>query len=190
MRPWSIACLSLLVLGGAVSFAHANGAPLFPAPPALKPETKDVKFVVVLDDKATQPRLEVPRGLLVGPAPRRPGFGAANVPTVVAGLALSFAFVSGGLWLSKRGRKVAASLLVVSLLTFSGAAYADLVRPRPKPKDKEITIALPAGVHHSDKVTLKIVENGDAVRLVVSKKMLVNPPRARADAEKKVAPEE
>jgi hypothetical protein len=151
----------------------------------LKPGPNEVKLVVEIDDKVKHPRLEVSSQLLLnGPAaPAAPlpsgRFGAA-APTVAVGICLALALSSGGLWLSRRGRgrALAAGLLAISALAFGGAVWADLAKPKPPPKPQ--TVALPAGVHLHDKLTLHIVEDGDALKLVVNKSMLVAPPKAKA----------
>jgi hypothetical protein len=184
MKFWAWSALSLLGLGVALSAASANGLRPPPAFPhfnqgfALRTGANDVKLVVVVDPMVKQPRLEVPRSLLITGTPPRGPFGDAGGPSnVMAGLALALAFTSGGLWLSKRGRSVAITLAAVSLLTFAGAVGADI--PRPKPPKAPPPVSLPANVKLSGKLTMQIVPAGDAVRLVVSPSMLDNSPKVK-----------
>jgi hypothetical protein len=89
----------------------------------------------------------------------------------VAGLALAGAFVSGGLWLTRRSRTVAG--VAVAFLLIGGTAVADLaVKPRPAPKPLGVT--LPANLKiASDKLTLVVNrEGGDTVTLIVPKGMV------------------
>src|SRR4051812_15951516 len=109
MVRWSLAGLSLLLLLGATPQASGNGGiPPFGRPfgPVLKPGPQEAKLVVQIDDKVKQPRLEIPRSLLLvpgpgglpGPGALPPGppiprrFGALSVPTTVAALAIALTF--------------------------------------------------------------------------------------------------
>jgi hypothetical protein len=166
MRRWTLlpVCVFLALT---VSTARGNEAPP-PKPESIKIGARDVKLVVMVDEKAKTARLIIPQGLLTDDKRRSD----AGVPTILAGLALTLAFVSGGLWLARtRARKVAAAILVVALLAFGTAAlYADLVvRPKPEPK----AITLPAGITLSDKMTLEVAEKGDTVKLIVNSSMVV-----------------
>jgi len=162
-----LAAVALLL--GSVASANADKVPP-PPPKTIKVGTRDVKLEVVIDDKAKTARLQIPQGLLT--EDKRRSDAGWPLPTIMAGLALTLAFVSGGLWLVRRGpaRKVAAVVLFLSLLAFGTAAvYADLiVRPRPDPKP----LTLPAGLTLSDKMVLEVVEKGDTVKLVVNSSML------------------
>jgi hypothetical protein len=182
MKFWAWSALSLLALAATLSLASANVPPPRLPPANLRAGASEVKLVVVIDAKVKQPRLEVPRNLLVAPrlGPARPGrIGAIDsTPNVTAGLALALAFTSGGLWLSKRGRSVAIALAAVALFSLGGAVSADLVKPKG-PRELP-AVVLPAEVKMSGKLTLQIVDRGDAVRLVVNSSMLPGPKRAPA----------
>jgi hypothetical protein len=165
----------------------------------------DAKLVVEVDEKATQPRLVVPMTLLLkgsgppagvipgvppppGAPPRKEGAdaGALGLPTVVAGLALTAALVSGGLWLIRRGsgRRFLGVLVLGVLAASATALWADIppFRGRPKPPPpapaKTIPVALPAGVELSEKITLEFSVAGDTLRLIVPKGTVLKKPEA------------
>jgi hypothetical protein len=174
----------------------------------------DAKLVVEVDEKARQPRLIVPMTLLLkgsGPPggvipgvpppvepiapPPPPGAparkegadaGALGLPTVVAGLALTAAFVSGGLWLIRRGsgRRYLGVLVLGILAASATALWADIppFRGRPKPPPpapaKATPIPLPAGIELSEKITLEFSVAGDTLRLIVPKEAVLRKPGA------------
>jgi hypothetical protein len=162
----------------------------------------EVKLVVLVDEKAKMPRLQVPVNLLRVPtppveAPRRGAdAGRLSVPTLVAGLALTLAFSSGGLWLARRrwGRPLSL-LLVLSLFAAGTAAvWADLgPRPlgpvpnrRPAPPAKVVlpALKLPAGIELPDKIVLETIPTGDHLTLIVPKKMILKKDKIEAPKEK------
>jgi hypothetical protein len=160
-----------------------------------------------VDEKAKQARLVVPVNLMVPggfqlppgglPGQPRPGTlpfqapppsrdanaGRIGLPTIVAGLALTLAFASGGLWLVRRGRgRTAAGLLLVAAFALGATAlWADIPGPgggrarppRPRPPEpvpaNTTPLALPAGVELTGQVLLEVAPVGDAVRLIVPK---------------------
>ena len=149
-----------------------------PQPLGLQLGARDAKLVVKKDDNAKNARLVVPVGLLVAqPAPRRVGF-IEGVPAIVAGLALTAAFVSGGFWLVRKNRGIATIALFISLAVLgTSAVQADIPRPpRPAPA---VPVTLPANVTHDGKLTLEIVPNGDTIELIVPSKMVTE---VKADA--------
>jgi hypothetical protein len=182
MTRWTLPALLLLAAWPA---ARADlRPPPRPAAPGLRAGPQDVKLVVEIDDKAKQPRLLVPRNLLVNPGGAvpgaRPGRAGASLPTAAAGLALALGLMSGGVWLARRGgrRALAAAAGALVLLGLGGVLWADIPagpRPRPKPVRAPEVVGLPAGVQLSGKLTLEIVPRGDSLKLVVSKSMLTSP---------------
>jgi hypothetical protein len=172
-----LAAVLVVLVGAAVAHANKRAVP----PPVPKPAsggTQEVKLVVAVDDTVKVPRLLVPRSLLT--AEKKTADAGSRVPTMMAGIALTAAFVSGGLWLVRRSgnRKVAGVVLMLSVATFGASAlYADRVPGRP-PVHRPTTLPLPAGVALPEKLTLEIAEKGDAVKLIISSKMKVSLPTA------------
>ncbi len=165
MKRWIRSATAALVLLAIPAVVWANRA-LPPPPPAgpLNKAPQSVKFVVVVDDSVKEPRLEVPANLLLAPDARR-GDAAPAVPVIVVGLALAGAFVSGGLWLSKRGRIATSLVVALGLFALGGSALiADIAVPKTKPTTE---LKLPAGVELPAKVTLLVTEKGDAIKLIV-----------------------
>ena len=169
MRCWTLPTVCV-VLSLTAATARANEAPP-PKPETIKLGSREVKLEVVVDDRAARAgaRLQIPQGLLT--EDRRRSDAGWHLPTIMAGLALTLAFVSGGLWLARRGpaRKIAAVVLFLSLLAFGTAALNADVGPRPDPKP----LTLPAGVTLSEKLVLEVVEKGDTVKLIISSRMVV-----------------
>jgi len=162
MKRWLSPVLGLLFLSGVVAPAWAN----LPAPPrpAPLPEAKSAKINVVIDERVTEPRLIVPKSMM-----GEKKSAMLETPTIVAGLALSLAFVSGGIWLVRRGkaRAAAAVMLALAALAFGATAlWADIAKP-PPPAPKPLT--LPADVMFTGKVQVEFVEKGDEVTLLVKK---------------------
>src|SRR5579884_4224068 len=97
MRRWLPAMTAAVVLTcGLIPAVRANPVAPPPPPPNVQFGAREAKVVVEVDERAKQPRLVVPAALL-GPQPR-PGAGAGfgQLPTVVAGVALTLAFAPGG----------------------------------------------------------------------------------------------
>jgi hypothetical protein len=163
---WALAATAaLLLLAGNALTARANGA----RPPATDIQfgAKETKITVEVDEKATQPRLVVPASLISkGGRGGQPGAGA-QLPAVMAGLALTAAFVTGGFWLLRKGpgRTLALLFAVSLIIAANSAVQADIARP-----PKTTPVKLPADVNvKSDKITLEIVPFGDSVKLIVPK---------------------
>ena len=191
---WTLLSLCLLAPG-----ARANEA----APPPPRPEPipqpvvgrggREVKLVIQVDDKAKDARLQVPLDLIFGtpnppagpaPLPRRGAdAGPLGLPTIIAGLALSLAVASGGLWLARRrwGRPTAMVLVLSLFAAGSAAVWADLgprprgpvPRPAPPVKPALPALKLPAGIQLSEKVILEIVPQEDHLTLIVPKSAIV-----------------
>jgi hypothetical protein len=167
--------LAALVLMGAG--LRANEAP--PPPPkgeTIKLGAREVKLVVERDERVKEARLVIPQGLLT--ADKRRTDAGWPLPTLVAGLALAAAFVSGGLWLARRGgRKVAAVVLVLSLLALGISALQANAPDRERDLKPKVTpIALPASVTLSGNLVLEVAEKGDSVKLIVNSSMLPKTP--------------
>ncbi len=169
--------LAAVVLFCAVAEVKANGArPPFPINPGVVFGSRNADMVVEVDEKANNTRLVIPSNLLRIPQPRpgRLGADAGGLPLLITGIALTCAFVSGGMWLVRRGRgRTLAGLLLLGALLTAGtsAVMADLLPNRARPPVKENTtpIQLPANVQLTGKVILEIVPAGDKIRLVVPK---------------------
>ena len=175
MKRWLTPLLGVLFLFGALAPVWANGAPFRPPP---LPEAKSAKLVVVVDERVKEPRLVIPKTMM---GEKKSAW--LETPTVVAGLALTFALVSGGVWLVRRGttRTVAAVVLALSVLALGGTAlFADIAKP-PPPKVTPVT--LPANIVLSDKVQVEFVDKGDEIKLLVSKDMV------KADAKPELKPQ-
>ncbi len=178
MRRLTLMAAVVLLCG--VAEVKANGGRPFPNPvlPVIVPGVRNAELVVEVDDKAKDTRLVIPANLLIAPQPRpgKVGADAGNLPLIVTGLALTCAFVSGGLWLVRRGRgRNVIGFLVVGAILVAGtsAALANVpaFRPPPPPAVKENTtpVKLPANVQLTGKVVLEIVPAGNKIRLVVPK---------------------
>jgi hypothetical protein len=170
------AMTALVLFSASTAFADIGPRPgpgpnPAPQPLGLQLGARDAKLVVKKDDNARNARLVVPVGLLVvQPPPRRVG-ALDGMPAVVAGLALTAAFVSGGFWLVRKNRGIATIALFLSLAVFgTSVVQADVPRtPKPAPA---VPVALPANVTLDGKLTLDIVANGDTIELIVPSKMV------------------
>ena len=131
--------------------------------PIPLPEAKPAKIVILVDERVTAPRFVVPKTLMADKK------GASlNTATIVAGLALTLAFVSGGLWLARRGKTraiVAVVATVAALALGTTALLADIPKP-PRPREP-VALTLPADVTFTGKVEIEFVEKGDDVKLLV-----------------------
>jgi hypothetical protein len=162
MKHWLSCVFGALLLLGSLSPVRGNEGP--PPRPA---EPKAAKLVVVVDERVKEPRLVIPRSLM---GDKKSAW--LETPTVVAGLALTFALVSGGIWLVRRGtsRTVAAVVLALSVLAFGATALlADVAKP-PPPKVTPVT--LPANIVLSEKIQVEFVDKGDEIKLLVGKDMV------------------
>jgi len=150
----SLACL--LALAGDV---RANGVP----PPFRR--GIEAKLVVQVDRNAKQPTLIIPSRFVGGGVPGKRS-DAGNLNTAVAGLALAGAFVSGGLWLTRRRRHFVAAVAVLAFLGIGGGVlWADLLPPPGAGKVE--TVRLPANVRLTEKVTVRVVPAGDTITLIL-----------------------
>jgi hypothetical protein len=129
-----------------------------PLPGVPQPEHE---LVIVTDPNATQAELRVPRRLMVANA------GAVNPRNAMVGLAISAAFVGGGLWClrCKVERVPKKTLCVVGgivLLVMVGMVLNSYVEAKaqmpPQPSVK---------LFDNVEVTVRVVEQGDEVQLVL-----------------------
>lgn len=194
--------LSLCLFAPGAFANEAAPAPPRPEPipqPVIGKGGQEVKLVVQVDDKAKVARLQVPLNLVfgapnppAGPVPSAPRRGAdagpLGLPTIIAGLALSLALASGGLWLARRrwGRPGAMVLVLSLFAAGSAAVWADLgprplgpvPRSGPPVKPALPALKLPAGIELSENVILETVPHGDHLTLIVPKSAVVTKDRA------------
>jgi hypothetical protein len=174
MRRWTWAVLALLALSASSPSARGNLRVFRPS--EAPPGPHQVKLVLEVDDSVKEPRLQIPRALLrLFPAaqPRR-GAGAWHLPTVVAGVALTLAFASGGLWLLRRSPRTAAAALLLALFALGGAAlWANAPVFQNAPAQAPDVLQLPTGIRLPGKIVLEVVDGGDSVKLIVNKSMVV-----------------
>lgn len=179
----------------------------FVQPGAGRPLPIKVKLVVKVDEKIKLPVLQVPLNLAMGQqagpgGQALPPAGAdagrrLGMPTIIAGLALTLAFASGGLWLVRRGSGRALAILLVLSLFAGGAAAVwangaprPLPRPpAPQPRPALPELKLPAGIELSDKLILEPVAAGDHLTLIVPKSMVAEKVKLEGK-EKEPAPRE
>lgn len=184
--------LPVLFLLGAMTTAHANEAapqqerrPLRELKEPLPRGARRVSLTVEVDERVKEARLQIPANLLPAAVPARGAdAGPLHLPTVAAGVALTLAFVTGGLWLLRRGttRRVAAGGLLLALFALGGTALlADIAPGRgrgpkpPPPGGPAGTLLLPGNVQLPPNLVLEVVEKGDGVKLIVNKEMLGKP---------------
>jgi hypothetical protein len=173
-----------LVCVALVTTAMVVAAPLFgnPPPPPERPKpvpppVAAAPINVLIDDKATETKLLVPRKILAtlkadaGEA-MDPETGRASLPSwhlLIAGSALAAAVAVGGLWFIL-GRKRSNTLALVLGLTgvgiAAGIAWANVAPPPPRPPIPVIGIPL------ADKAKVEVVEEGDAIVLVATREQL------------------
>jgi len=150
--------LSLVCLLALASDVRANGGP-----PPFRRGT-EANLIVQVDPTVKQPTLIIPAQFVGGPVGKRSD--AGNLNTAVAGLALAGAFVSGGLWLTRRRRHFVAAVLVLAFLGIGGGMlWADLLPPPGKGKIE--TVKPPASVRLTEKVIIRVAPAGDTVRLLL-----------------------
>jgi hypothetical protein len=164
------------VLAWAVARTPANEA----APPPPKPDRAPsaVPFVIVVEDGAKEPRLEIPRQVLStlrasgdgNEGDTRRAEGLPRLHTIIGGLALALSLTLGGLWLVRSRRRFTGTgpallLAAIAIATVGGTLLANLPPPvEPKPTTPGVPLA--------DQVAVQVVDHGDAIRLVGSQKQL------------------
>ena len=180
MKRWQPPVFSLLSLFVALSPVWGNGAA--PPRPVPLPEAKAVKFVVVVDERVTEPRLVVPKSML-----GEKKSASLDLSTIVAGIALTLALVSGGLLLVRRGSpRIVAGALALSVLAFGATTlFAQSTNPgntgatninfnfNQAVRPAVVTpVSLPANIVLGEKMQVEFVEKGDEIKLLVSKDMV------------------
>ena len=222
MKWWTLVGLSLLTLGLLLPEVRADllpgpgrvrpprpivppGGNPFGQPGGARPMPMKVKLVVKVDEKIKLPVLQLPINLALGQqggpgGQTLPPAGAdagprLGMPTIVAGLALTLAFASGGLWLVRRGSgRALAVFLVLSLFTVGAAAVWANAAPPPRPpvppaRPALQELKLPAGIELTDKLILEPVAAGDHLTLIVPKSMVADKD-SKEVKEKDLAPRE
>lgn len=209
MKRWTVAGLFLLALALIVSEVRGDligprrqpppavppGFNPFAQPGAGRPLPVKVKLVVQVSEKYKVPVLQVPVNLAlgqqanagggVGEAPEAQPDRRFGLATLVAGLALTLAFASGGLWLVRRGSgRTLAIVGAVSLLAAGTAVvWANGAIPPnfrrqpaapPPAKPAAELLKLPVGVELSDKLILEPMPPGDHVTLIMPKAMVLD----------------
>src|SRR5262249_50127172 len=186
---WTTAVvLALLAPAARADLKPAN--PAGPRKPPAGPLTAPV--VVVVDDKATETHLQIPRALLgqlradagdAGDPNTRRAEALPPLHLVVAGAALALALTFGGLWLVRARARTARSnvaLLLVAVTALAVGAtslWANAAAPQPKPKPDSgaVDVKLPAnGANLTDKAVIEVIEKGDAITLIVNRDDLAN----------------
>jgi hypothetical protein len=190
MNRWLTPVLGMFILFGALSPVWANFAR--PPQPLPLPEAKPAKLVVVIDERVAKPRLIIPKTLM-----GEKKSASLDTTTIIAGLALSLAFISGGVWLSRRGkaRSVAAAVLSLSALTFGATTlFAQNINGNynfnngGQTRPAIVTpVMLPATLVVTEKIQVEYVEQGDEIKLLVSKDMVKNEAKSepKSNQEKK-----
>lgn len=180
MKRFLVAASALFT---AVYFIPAARADLAVPPPPPPVATHKVKLVVLTGDNLKEAHLRIPQNLLPAAKTEKSSeTSLLGLPTVIAGLALTLAFVSGGLWLARRGRgpgrATPAVVLALSLFALGASVvWADI--PRPPRHAPEPPIPLPAGIQLSENMVLDILpEKGDTITLVVNKNMVLKTDKA------------
>jgi hypothetical protein len=199
--PRIVLAFTLLVLSAASARADlippGGRDGRFPRPVPVPIPGNVGPLVIEANDNVDEARLLVPRKLLVrrqaaldgdgdkmdalveveGDKPETAAADPLRFRTIIAGSALALALACGGLWFVRfRGRSGKAALPMLlataALLGAGGAAvWGDVPpirRPPQPPPFVQPPIAMPAGT----RVRVVIVDQGDAVRLIVNRKVL------------------
>lgn len=132
------------------------------APPA--PEETTLDFEIIRDPNCTQAELRIPRSILIA------SNGGGSTRTALAGLALSAAVVTGGLWcVCFRGDKVPRKKLLgavaLVLLLVGSVVFVSLAEANMPPPSGLSRFALPVELAEID-VQVRIVEQGTTIQLV------------------------
>jgi hypothetical protein len=164
------------------------------------PKPVAAPLVILIDDKVKEPRLEIPRNLLIGGRAALDDEGdtrRAETPRLhmlIAGVALSLSLAAAGFWLVRSGNRfsrggVAVLLVAGALLTVGGVTLWANGLPPPQPAPPRPPV-MPLGVVLGDNVVIDLLPRGDAIRLIVSKKQLqdvLDKPAAKPEGPKPAA---
>lgn len=154
---------------GATAWADLAPPPPDRRAPGKKPAAEGTPLAVSVEE-GKPARLVIPRKLLEGAKAKKATAGATTKnSTMVAGAAIALAAVSLGLIIRRSGRTAAAALVVLSVVAGSWAV-ADVL---PFPPEREND---PAKFN----VQIEIVEEGDAIQLIVDHPLQVAPPEPAA----------
>jgi hypothetical protein len=187
MRTWIVPA-SVLVLAVLASESRGNTRVREPPPPVRRTVMlgeKETKLIVKVDESARGALLRLPDTLVASVEqlpqgdPRGSGMG---LPGVVSAVALTLAFVSGGLWLVRRGKAGRAALvLLLGLGIGIGCGPQATNNPAPDGKGPDrphITVlTLPATVTLAEDLTLAI----DDSRWVPEAWLIVGPTAVETD---------
>jgi hypothetical protein len=170
--------IAVLVLASAGHLFANPPAPPPPKPPIKEPAAAAVAMNVVIDDKATEPKLVIPKKVLAtlkadagdpDPNTRR----VEHLHLIVAGCALTLALTLGGLWLVRGRRKPGSTVLLVLVALGGVVAVTSMVwgnvGPPPPPPPPPVAPGIPL----ADKVKIETVEQGDTILLVVTRDQLI-----------------
>ena len=188
--------LSLFVVLGMAAINNSARGDIVPSPPGPHPHSPPApvasvaaSLAIEVDPQASENLLLVPRKLLGDAQPtafrgdRQQGAWLEVIPplgTVVAGIALSLALISGGLWLAHRrsAQRAAVSLLmIVATAGFATSlAWADIASPwghrtprppLPTPSPSVAPPLVPTVVLLAEPIRVKAVD-GDTIKLIVT----------------------
>jgi hypothetical protein len=134
------------------------------APPTIKVGNQIVKIEVESDNRIRQPVLTIPTALVQEESPRK-GADAGPLHPAIIGLALTCAFVTGGLWMV-RGRKAARTAAVAGLLAVV-VLFAGLSVQANAPSPVIAKVSLPVGVTLHDEMVISFSPDAKVVTLRV-----------------------
>ncbi|MBL8798701.1 MAG: hypothetical protein JNM56_32705 [Planctomycetia bacterium] len=177
MKNWLCAIAVVLLTGHSVVRADIGPGPR-PRPPIPAPQPaadKSVPMVIeVVDGKPAPAKLVIPKqfaGNMKAAIDANNGDAVAahqpsRLPTVLAGLFLTLSLAFTGLWVVRSrgilgGKLAAVVLAVLGLLAAGGAVAWANKAPAPLPPERL--------ANNGDRVVIEIVEQGDAVKLVLHK---------------------
>jgi len=171
MKNWLCVCVAVLLTSSLLRADIAPGPRPRPAPPVAD---KSVPFTIEAVDGNGPTRLIVPRKFAAG---ARAALDIQNdavaeapskTPTVLAGFFLTLSMVCGGLWVV-RSRNVLGTHTVVGILVGvaflaigSAVLFANAAPFQPVAPVRAV----------NDRIIIEVVENGDAVKMIVPKARL------------------
>jgi hypothetical protein len=181
MKRWRVPVTVVCLLASGVARGDIPGGhsprpmPYWSPPPQalVTVGSRTAVLVVKKDDKARKTCLVLPADLVTGNAPPQDVGAARNLPTIMAGLALTAAFVSGGFCLVRKKRGVAVVALIASVVVLGCSAAKNKVVPAPEPPPT-VTVTLPATVQLDGKLILDVVGGQGDVELIVPSASVVD----------------